>query len=124
MVYDLLEYEGEDVREKALFRRCDRLATVFKQISDPRLMLSQQLERRSWKELAAARKEARGLGVEGLMLKRRVSPYGVGRKRGEWWKWKVDPFTVDAVLIYAQTGHGRRSGLYTDYTFARRQGDW
>jgi DNA ligase-1 len=71
----------------------------------------------SWDELAKLRAESRGRGVEGFMLKRRTSPYGVGRKRGDWWKWKIDPFTVDAVLIYAQPGSGRRASLLTDYTF-------
>lgn len=71
----------------------------------------------SWTELADLRTESRGRGVEGLMLKRRSSVYGVGRKRGDWWKWKIDPFTIDAVLIYAQPGSGRRASLLTDYTF-------
>jgi DNA ligase 1 len=71
----------------------------------------------SWGELATLRGESRSLGVEGLMLKRRSSAYGVGRRRGDWWKWKIDPYTIDAVLIYAQPGSGRRASLLTDYTF-------
>jgi DNA ligase-1 len=71
----------------------------------------------SWTDLSALRAESRARGVEGLMLKRRSSAYGVGRKRGDWWKWKIDPFTIDAVLIYAQPGSGRRASLLTDYTF-------
>jgi DNA ligase-1 len=71
----------------------------------------------------AARARARNSGAEGLMLKRRASPYGVGRRRGDWWKWKVEPHSVDAVLIYAQPGSGRRAGLYTDYTFGIWDGD-
>jgi DNA ligase-1 len=71
----------------------------------------------SWDELAALRGGSRSLGVEGLMLKRRSSAYGVGRRRGDWWKWKIDPYTIDAVLIYAQPGSGRRASLLTDYTF-------
>lgn len=71
----------------------------------------------SWSELAAVRSESRARGVEGLMLKRRSSLYGVGRRRGDWWKWKIDPYTIDAVLIYAQPGSGRRASLLTDYTF-------
>ena len=71
----------------------------------------------SWEALAALRTESRAHGVEGLMLKRLDSPYGVGRKRGDWWKWKINPFTVDAVLIYAQPGSGKRASLLTDYTF-------
>ena len=71
----------------------------------------------TWEHLALMREESRGRGVEGLMLKRRSSPYGVGRRRGDWWKWKIDPYTIDAVLIYAQPGSGRRASLLTDYTF-------
>ena len=76
----------------------------------------------SWPELARRKDEARERGVEGLMLKRLDSAYGVGRQRGPWWKWKVDPFAVDAVLIYAQPGHGRRASLFTDYTFGVWEG--
>jgi DNA ligase-1 len=72
----------------------------------------------SWDALAAERARSRDLGAEGLMLKRRASPYGIGRKRGDWWKWKIDPLTIDAVMIYAQAGAGRRANLYTDYTLA------
>ena len=71
----------------------------------------------SWSDLAARRELSREMGVEGLMLKRRASSYGVGRKRGDWWKWKIDPYSVDAVLIYAQPGSGKRASLLTDYTF-------
>jgi DNA ligase-1 len=73
-----------------------------------------------WNELAAMRTESRNRGVEGMMLKAAQAQYGVGRTKdvGTWWKWKIDPYTVDAVLIYAQAGHGRRASLYTDYTFA------
>jgi DNA ligase-1 len=76
-----------------------------------------------WAGLAAARAGARDRGAEGFMLKRLSSAYHVGRKRGDWWKWKLDPYTVDAVMIYAQAGHGRRATLYTDFTFAVRDGD-
>ena len=75
------------------------------------------VEAASWAELAALREASRARGVEGLMLKRRGSPYRVGRRRGDWWKWKIDPYSVDAVLIYAQPGNGRRASLFTDYTF-------
>jgi DNA ligase-1 len=86
---------------------------------DPRrFALSEPLQAADWDELRRLRLEARGRGVEGLMLKARGSPYGTGRERGAWWKWKVDPWTFDGVLVYAQPGHGRRSNLYTDYTFA------
>ena len=77
----------------------------------------------NWESLAAIRSTSRELGAEGLMLKRKSSVYGVGRKRGDWWKWKIDPLVIDAVMIYAQKGAGRRSNLYTDYTFAVRDGD-
>jgi DNA ligase-1 len=79
-------------------------------------MLSPSVVADSWEELAAARATARARGVEGLMLKRRGSPYGVGRTRGDWWKWKIEPLEIDAVLLYAQAGHGRRAGLHSDYT--------
>jgi DNA ligase-1 len=83
-----------------------------------RLGISAPVQARSWEELAALRAGARGRRVEGLMLKRLDSAYGTGRRRGAWWKWKVDPLTVDAVLVYAQAGSGRRANLFTDYTFA------
>lgn len=81
------------------------------------IQLSPVLRAHSWSELADLQSEARARGVEGLMLKRRSSPYGFGRQRGDWWKWKIDPHVIDAVLIYAQRGHGRRASLYSDYTF-------
>jgi DNA ligase-1 len=75
------------------------------------------VEAASWEQLTELQNEARSRGVEGLMLKRKASAYGAGRQRGDWWKWKIDPLVIDAVLIMAQLGHGRRAGLYTDYTF-------
>ncbi len=81
------------------------------------LRLSPILQAISWSELETIRSRAREEAVEGIMLKRRLSAYGVGRPRGDWWKWKINPFVIDAVLIYAQRGHGRRANLYTDYTF-------
>ena len=81
------------------------------------LRLSSLVAAQSWEELAALQITARARGVEGLMLKRRSSSYGVGRQRGDWWKWKIDPYVIDAVLILAQRGSGRRANLYTDYTF-------
>ncbi len=77
----------------------------------------------SWNELAELRRSSREMGAEGFMLKRKNSIYQVGRKRGDWWKWKIDALTIDAVMIYAQKGAGRRSNLYTDYTFAVKDGD-
>jgi DNA ligase-1 len=118
MAYDLLEYEGRDIRAKELAWRDSKLVELLSQISDDRIIHSPKVAGQNWDELAASKDQARGRGVEGLMLKKKNSPYQVGRRRGDWWKWKVDPLTIDAVLIYAQRGHGRRSGLYTDYTFA------
>jgi DNA ligase-1 len=86
-------------------------------------LLSSELATQDWRELAALRDEARARHVEGVMLKERSSSYGTGRQRGAWWKWKVDPLRVDAVLVYAQAGSGRRSNLFTDYTFAVWQDD-
>jgi DNA ligase-1 len=79
--------------------------------------LSPLVELSLWDQLVELRRTARNRGVEGVMLKRRESGYGVGRPKGDWWKWKVDPLTIDAVLIYAQPGNGRRASLFTDYTF-------
>ncbi len=117
MVYDLLEEGGRDIREQPLAQRRARLEELVRAAADPRLILSPVLEATSWQALAEAREQAHDRNVEGLMLKRRDSPYRVGRQRGDWWKWKVDPYTLDAVLIYAEPGMGKRSGLYTDYTF-------
>jgi DNA ligase-1 len=122
LAYDLLEDAGVDLREHGLGERRDRLATLLARCGNP-LPLSPALDGHDWPALAALRAQARARGVEGLMLKRLASPYQVGRKRGDWFKWKVDPLTLDAVLVYAQAGHGRRANLYTDYTFAVWQGD-
>jgi DNA ligase-1 len=88
-----------------------------------RLILSPAVLVPDWEALTEARRAARETGAEGLMLKRLSSEYGVGRRRGDWWKWKVDPLTVDAVLIYAQPGSGKRAGLFTDYTFGIWEGN-
>jgi DNA ligase-1 len=118
-VYDLLEWEGEDWRERPYRERRQRLEEWLSDLSvDAPFLLSEQLGFSDWDELAEERAAARSVGSEGLMLKQKGSPYLAGRKKGDWWKWKVDPFTIDAVLIYAQQGHGRRSNLFTDYTFA------
>ncbi len=118
VAYDVLEYGGADLRKQPLSQRRFLLERLASDLRLPELMPSPALDVRSWNELAAARDQARSRGVEGLMLKDLASGYGVGRKKGIWWKWKVDPFHVDAVMIYAQKGHGRRSGLFTDYTLA------
>jgi len=118
VAYDLLEARGEDLRGLPFTERRERLAALLAATpSVGRLRLSPAVEATAWSDIEAARGRARETGAEGLMLKRRSSIYGVGRKRGDWWKWKLDPHSVDAVLIYAQPGSGRRAGLYTDYTF-------
>lgn len=120
LAYDLLEWRGEDWRSRPQDERRARLELLVAEVGDARLQLSPQLTGRDWQDFARQREASRELGVEGMMLKRRDSLYGVGRTRdlGLWWKWKIDPFSVDAVLIYAQRGHGRRASLYSDYTFA------
>jgi DNA ligase-1 len=118
MAYDLLEDGGDDARGRPLELRRARLAELVNDVGwDGRLLLSPIVPASSWSELAEARNGSRAKQVEGIMLKRRGSPYRVGRQRGDWWKWKVAPLTVDAVLIAAQRGHGKRASLYTDYTF-------
>lgn len=121
--YDLLEYQGADIRNKPLLERRLLLEQIVEQTNQPALRLSVVITFDNWTHLTALRLQSREKGSEGLMLKRKNAPYQVGRKRGDWWKWKTDPFTIDAVMIYAQKGHGRRSNLYTDYTFAVRDGD-
>ena len=118
MAYDILEANGKDIRNRALTERFEALSRILAALPDERVLKISPLAAGSWQQLAEAREQARSRGVEGLMLKRLTSPYRVGRRRGDWWKWKVDPLMIDAVLLYAQRGHGRRSGLYTDYTFA------
>jgi DNA ligase-1 len=116
MAYDLLEERGEDLRGLPLRERRARLVALLKE--HPRFTVSPAVEADSWEALARLRRESRERNVEGFMLKRLESTYQHGRKRGDWWKWKIDPFAVDAVLLYAHPGHGRRAALYTDYTFA------
>ena len=124
LVYDCLEYEGVDVRDRPMQERRALVETIVSQLPGGASMgLSPVLNVTTWDDARAAREQSRGMSAEGLMLKRRASPYGVGRKVGDWWKWKVNPLTVDAVLVYAQAGHGRRAGLYTDFTFAIWDGD-
>ncbi|CRL48503.1 ATP-dependent DNA ligase [Pseudomonas sp. URMO17WK12:I11] len=120
LAYDLLEWAGEDWRTQPQARRRTQLEQLIATCHDPVLLLSPMLTGDDWFDLARQREASRRLGVEGMMLKARDALYGVGRTKdmGVWWKWKVDPFSVDAVLIYAQRGHGRRASLYSDYTFA------
>ncbi len=121
MAYDLLERAGQDWRQRPLTERRSALLELL--AAAPELLHSERVEAPDWASLAAARETARSRSTEGLMLKRWTSPYRTGRVRGDWWKWKTAPVTVDAVLIYAQAGHGRRANLYTDYTFAVWQDD-
>src|SRR5713226_4700033 len=123
LAFDLLESDGADVRGQPLEWRRGRLEEIVNRAASPSLVLSPQVSAGSWEQLAKVRAEARSRGVEGFMLKRYGSPYRVGRRRGDWWKWKIDPYSVDAVLIYAQRGSGRRASLYTDYTFGIWDGD-
>lgn len=116
MAYDLLERDGEDIRQRPLAERRALLESIVT-ASGGVLRVSPSIAADSWEALAAMRANSRALAVEGLMIKRRTSTYGVGRKRGEWWKWKIDPYAIDAVLIYAQPGSGKRASLLTDYTF-------
>ncbi|MFN0278333.1 MAG: ATP-dependent DNA ligase [Pyrinomonadaceae bacterium] len=119
--YDLLEYEGRDIRSFDFKTRREFLMNLLEGFSEQTGAIfrpTEPIEAASWEHLAEKRKLSRSLGVEGFMLKQRDSPYRVGRHRGDWWKWKIDPLTVDAVLLYAQKGSGKRSNLFTDYTFA------
>jgi DNA ligase 1 len=124
LVYDCLERDGTDVRAEPMGARRAHAEQLVRALpGGATIGLSPVIDAPSWEAVAAARDDARGAQAEGLMLKRRASVYGVGRKVGDWYKWKVNPLTVDAVLVYAQAGHGRRAGLYTDYTFAIWDGD-
>jgi len=158
VAFDLLEIEGEDLRDRPLRERRARLEALVEHVnrtetngfdellglptrradvtavdtrlareavgehgivlSESRLLLASRLEVPNWDSLARQREDARALNVEGFMIKRLDSAYQVGRRKGHWWKWKVDPLTVDAVLVYAQRGSGKRASLYSDYTFA------
>jgi DNA ligase-1 len=119
LAYDLLEWQGEDIREWPLERRRAQLEALTGSLATTgRIVLSAAVPFGSWEVLAELRRQSRERRVEGFMLKRLGSPYRVGRKRGDWWKWKIEPYSVDCVLIYAQPGHGRRASLMTDYTFA------
>ena len=120
-VYDLLELDGRDVRQLDFRSRREMLEQLIESLPATARKIfrtTEKVEAADWNDLASRRDESRNLGVEGFMLKRRDSPYRTGRHRGDWWKWKIDPLTVDAVLIYAQKGSGKRSNLFTDYTFA------
>ena len=118
--YDLLEWQGRDLRTLPQQERRALMDELVTQVQHPQLIASPMLSGDSWADLSRQREAARSMGVEGMMLKQRHAQYGVGRTKdvGIWWKWKIDPLSIDAVLIYAQRGHGRRASLYSDYTFA------
>ena len=120
LAYDLLEWEGRDLRALPQAGRRVLLDDLLTDAQHPSLIPSSMLHGESWQDLARQREAARSMGVEGMMLKQREAHYGVGRTKdvGLWWKWKIDPLSVDAVLVSAQRGHGRRASLYSDYTFA------
>ncbi len=119
VAYDLLEIDGRDVRAQSLAERREQLTRLVGTArAESRLLLSPVVEVTTWTQARLAQARSREQLAEGLMLKRLDSPYGVGRRKGGWWKWKVQPFSIDAVMVYAQTGHGRRASLHTDYTFA------
>lgn len=123
LCYDLLEWKNQDFRQLPLRARRAQLEACCHDARLNQLALSEVIPAQSWADLVKARSESRAKQAEGLMLKRLDSTYESGRKKGDWWKWKVDPLSIDAVLLYAQQGHGRRAGLYTDYTFAVWDGD-
>ncbi len=122
-IYDILEQNQIDLRQVSMVQRRNKLEELFTQNTSTILKLSEVIQFKKWDELDDLRNAARSFNSEGLMLKKKSSNYHVGRKKGEWWKWKVDPLTIDAVMIYAQKGSGRRSSKYTDYTFAVQNED-
>lgn len=121
--FDVLERNGQDLRQKTLMERREILECLISKHAEEKLLLSKAMDFNNWQEVAEFRQNARQYHCEGLMLKRKTSHYETGRRRGNWWKWKTDPMTVDGVLLYAQSGHGRRANLFTDYTFAVWDGD-
>ncbi|QES88117.1 ATP-dependent DNA ligase [Rhizosphaericola mali] len=121
--YDLLELNGMDLRAFPLSKRRAKLEQLFQQNKSEKFSLSPIISIQTWDKLPDIRANAREINSEGVMLKNVDSPYHVGRKKGDWWKWKIEPMTIDAVLIYAQNGSGRRSSYYTDYTFAVKKED-
>jgi DNA ligase-1 len=118
IAYDCLEWEYKDIRDLPIKKRRQCLEILEAESPHKSLKLSPLVEVSSWEALQTLHKASRSMMAEGFMLKRRESLYEVGRKRGNWWKWKIEPLTIDGVMIYAQKGHGRRAGLYTDYTLA------
>lgn len=123
MSYDMMESGGHDLRDEPFARRRKQLDELVEQHPSEQLQASPLVSASSWQALASLRESSRERLVEGLMLKHVDAPYQTGRKRGFWWKWKVEAYTIDVVMLYAQAGHGRRANLHTDYTFGVWQGD-
>ncbi len=124
MAYDLLEHAGEDIRQSPYAERRATLESLVHALpKEAPVRLSPLVDFATWEDLAAERDRSREVNAEGIMLKRLASPYRDGRRKGDWWKWKVDPLTIDAVMVYAQSGSGRRANLFTDFTFAVRDGE-
>ena len=123
LAYDILEQDYVDIRPLPLRERRERLAALLTAAPQDAFSLSEEVTAHDWADLARLREQSRDRRVEGLMLKSLASPYGTGRQRGTWWKWKTEPYSFDAVMLYAQPGHGRRSNLFTDYTFGVWDGD-
>jgi DNA ligase 1 len=116
--YDILEYKGHDIRHQPLAQRRGYLQEILVNLPENTpLLLSEPVNFTTWNGLKELQQQARTFFAEGMMVKHKMSTYQSGRKKGEWWKWKLEPFTIDAVMIYAQKGHGRRADLYSDYTF-------
>lgn len=119
LAYDLLEWNYQDIRSKPFQERRKLLESLFKNMPEhAHLKLSPRIKSSNWNKVHQQRQESRAQLAEGLMLKKMDSHYHVGRKKGDWWKWKIESYTVDAVLIYAQKGHGWRANVFSDYTFA------
>lgn len=118
IAYDLIELDGQDLREKTTAERRQLLDTIVSRTNHPALRISPVLPVDTWSKAAELRAASREALAEGLMVKRKSGTYKTGRKKGDWWKWKTDPMTIDAVLIYAMRGRGRRANLFSDYTFA------
>lgn len=121
--YDLLEYNYEDWRNRPLDERRKQLQAIVEPLTTPTIILSPIVTFSKWEELTELRTTSREMGAEGFMIKRKSSTYQVGRKTGDWWKWKIEPLVIDCVMIYAEKGSGRRSNLYTAYTFAVKDGE-
>jgi DNA ligase-1 len=121
--YDLLEFHAQDLRTHPLKERRQKLEHLINGLAESSVILSPVIDCPSWQKLAELRQDSRAINSEGIMLKKLDSQYHSGRKRGDWWKWKINPYTVDAVMIYAQKGSGRRANFFTDYTFAVRDGE-